>query len=695
LTENGISDLPIQRVKGIGPERAKLLEHLGIRTIRDALYSLPHRYEDRRTIKKIADVGPGRMETVRGRVVSSGIRSLGRRVKMCEITVDDGSGLLKGKWFNQPFLKKVFREGSEVILSGTVGPHAHSGMLAMESPEYELVTRDKDSFIHTSRIVPIYRLTEGIGQKQLRKIMFGIVKDYGDSVQDAMPSGIIVRNNLPPLRESIRQVHFPGEGADLSLLNSSQSTFHKRLAFDELFLFEMGIALRRRSRCLLKGIAFPGEGDKLKVFRERLHFDLTRAQRKALEEILEDMAGPSPMFRLLQGDVGCGKTIVAFMAMLHAVECGYQAVLMAPTEVLAGQHYSVLRQMMDDLGVRSALLAGGVVERRTDLIASGETEIVVGTHALIQEGISFKNLGLAVIDEQHKFGVMQRALLRKKGSNPDVLVMTATPIPRSLALSLYGDLHYSVIDEMPPGRQPVTTKVFGTAERAAIYGILDAEIGKGRQAYVVYPAVEESDKSGLRAAIEGRSAFERKFPHFRIGLLHGGTDFEERERVMASFKKGEIDILVCTTVIEVGVDVPNASVMIVVHAERFGLAQLHQLRGRVGRGAGVSLCILLAYGPYGEKAGRRLDIMVKSNDGFKIAEEDLAIRGPGEFFGTRQSGMPDFKVADIIRDVRILERARKEAFEFVDPGTGSGEFSAMRRSLRAFWKGKAEFYRTG
>jgi ATP-dependent DNA helicase RecG len=695
LSDNDISDLPIQRVKGIGPKRAKLFERLAIRTIRDALSFLPYRYEDRLTIKKIVDVCPGRMETVRGRVVFSGIRHIGRRLTMFEMTLDDGSGSLKGKWFNQPFLKKVFKEGSEVILSGAVSWHARSGATAMENPEYEVVTRDEDSFIHAARIVPIYRLTEGVSQKQLRKIMFGILEDYGEAVRDDMPDGIRERNDLPSLRESIRQLHFPGDGADLSLLNSHASRYHKRLVFGELFLFALGMALRRKSRRLQKGIAFPGEGDILKAFRKRLQFNLTGAQRNVLEEILEDMARPSPMYRLLQGDVGCGKTIVAFMAMLHAVECGYQAALMAPTEVLAGQHYAVLRAMMDQLGVRSVLLAGGVEDRRTDLIASGEAEIVVGTHALIQKGVSFKNLGLAVIDEQHKFGVVQRALLQKKGRNPDVLVMTATPIPRSLALSMYGDLHYSVIDEMPPGREPVTTKVFGAEEKASIYGILDAEIRKGRQAYVVYPAVEESDKTDLRAAVEGRSAFEKKFPHLRTALLHGGTDFEERERIMTSFKKGKIDILVCTTVIEVGVDVPNASVMVVVHAERFGLAQLHQLRGRVGRGAGGSYCILVSYGPYGENARRRLEIMVRSNDGFRVAEEDLSIRGPGEFFGTRQSGMPDFKVADIIRDVRILEKARDEAFALIDSGADLGKFSALRSSLRAFWKGKAEFYKTG
>lgn len=694
MSDNDLSDLQIQQAKGIGPGRARLFGRLGIKTIKDSLYYLPYRYEDRCNLKSIRDIVCDRMEVVRGRVLSSQVRTLGKRLKMFEATINDGTGFLKGKWFNQPFLKKNFRMGQEVVLSGFVKCGSYSGGLEMENPEYEFVTKDEDSFIHTNRVVPIYRLTEGISQKQFRKIMFAIVKDYTKGISDTMPEGIIERNTLCPLGKSIQQLHFPEDGSEIALLNRGESVYHARLAFDELFLLELGMAVMRKNNRLQKGIAFPAEGMRLKAFRKKLPFELTKAQKCALDDILGDMGRPFSMHRLLQGDVGCGKTVVALMAMFHAFECGYQAVLMAPTEVLAEQHYSVLCGMMDDLGVRSTLLAGGVKDRRTDLIASGEIEMVVGTHALIQEGVTFKNLGLVVIDEQHKFGVTQRALLRK-GANPDVLVMTATPIPRSLALSMYGDLEYSVIDEMPPGRQSIITKVFSADQKTAIYGILETEIKKGRQGYVVYPAIEESDRSGLKSAVQGKEAFMKIFPELRIGLLHGRTTIAEREGIMASFKKGETDILVCTTVIEVGVDVPNATVMVIVHSERFGLAQLHQLRGRVGRGADISYCLLVAYGPCSEEAKRRLDIMVKSGDGFRIAEEDLSIRGPGEFFGTRQSGMPDLKVADIIRDVKILEMAKKEAFDLIDSSPGLGAFPSLRKSLEAFWRGKENFYKTG
>jgi len=695
LTDNELSDLQIQHAKGIGPGRARLFGRLGIVTIKDSLYYLPYRYEDRCNIKNIRDVVCGRLETVRGRVLFSGVRPLGRRLKMFELTVSDETGSLKGKWFNQPFLKQNFSVGQEVVLSGFVKADAYPGGFQMENPEYELVAEDKDSFIHTNRIVPIYRLTEGISQKQFRKIMFGIVRDHTDGISDPLPVEIMERNNLRPLAEAIQQLHFPEDGTEISLLNSSESTYHARLAFDELFLLGLGMAVIRKNNRLRQGIAFPPEGMKLKAFKKMLPFELTNAQKSALDEILWDMGRPYPMHRLLQGDVGCGKTVVAFITMLHAVECGYQAVLMAPTEVLAEQHYSALQGIMNDLGVRSDLLAGGVKERRIDLIASGEIDIVVGTHALIQEGVTFRKLGLAVIDEQHKFGVMQKVLLRKKGANPDVLVMTATPIPRSLALSIYGDLDCSVIDEMPPGRQSIMTEVLSADQKTAIYGIMEAEVKKGRQVYAVYPAIEESDKSGLRAAVQGREAFQRIFPQLRMGLLHGGKRIAEREGIMASFKRGEIDVLVCTTVIEVGVDVPNATLMMVIHAERFGLAQLHQLRGRVGRGADMSRCLLIAYEPCSDEAKRRLDIMVRSNDGFRIAEEDLSIRGPGEFWGTRQSGMPDLKVADIIRDIGKLETAKKEAFNLLDSSPQLEEFPFLRRALEAFWQGKVDLYKTG
>jgi ATP-dependent DNA helicase RecG len=401
------------------------------------------------------------------------------------------------------------------------------------------------------------------------------------------------------------------------------------------------------------------------------------------------------MNRLVQGDVGCGKTIVALLAMLDAVETGYQAALMAPTEILAGQHYINMRGLFKELGMKTELLRGGPKAGQLEGIASGETQIVIGTHALIQEGVKFKKLGLAVIDEQHKFGVMQRAMLRKKGTAPDLLIMTATPIPRSLALTLYGDLDCSVIDELPPGRRPVMTRLFEADRKKEIYGLLRGEIEKGRQAYVVYPAIEESEKTDLKNAVQGKEGFERIFPEFRIGLLHGRMSTEERESVMHSFRRGEIDILVSTTVIEVGVDVPSATLMLIVHAERFGLSQLHQLRGRVGRGGHRSLCVLVAYRPYGEEGGRRLDIMLKSHDGFRIAEEDLAIRGPGEFLGTRQAGMPDLKVANIVRDMKILEKARAEAFNLIEKGPELIEFPSLKKAVEVFWKGKKDLFRTG
>ena len=693
--DNDLSDLEIRQAKGIGPGRARLFGRLGIKSIKDSLYYLPYRYEDRRALKKISDISCDHPETVRGTVISAGTKMAGRKFSVFEITVNDGTGLIKGKWFNQPFLKKTFRVGQEVVLSGPVKAQLPAGGFAIENPEYEFITGDDDSFIHTNRVVPIYRLTEGISQKNLRKIMYSIVNTYSDVISDPLPPAIIKRHNLPPLKESIRQVHFPEAESQGPFQDEVKGLYRARLVFDELFLLELGMAVNRKNNRMRKGLAFRCEGKMLHAFKNMLPFVLTSAQCKAMDDILRDMGQPHPMHRLIQGDVGCGKTVVAFMAMLYAVECGYQAALMAPTQILAEQHYSSLKVMMEKLGVRSALLGGGIKDRREDLIASGEIDIVVGTHALIQAGVKFKRLGFVVIDEQHKFGVMQRALLRKKGINPDVLVMTATPIPRSLALSMYGDLDCSVIDEMPPGRLPVITKLYHSSQKAPIYALLEQQIRKGRQAYVVYPAIEESERTDLRAAVQGKEAFQKIFPHLRVRLLHGGMKMSERELTMSAYQRGEIDILVCTTVIEVGVDVPNATVMLVVHAERFGLAQLHQLRGRVGRGAERSYCLLVAYETHGDEAGRRLGAVVKSCDGFRIAEEDLYIRGPGEFLGTRQSGMPDLKVADIIGDIKILEAAKEEAFKLVDSCPGLEAFPSLRRSVEKFWRGKVDLRKAG
>ena len=693
--DKALPEHSIESVKGIGPQRAKLFLRVGIRTISDALYYLPCRYEDRTKLKKVSEIRPGGIGTVQGKIVfANDIRTRMRKFRIFEIAIHDGTGFLKAKWFNQPFLQKNFPLGKDVILSGIV-KNSGQAALEMDSPEYELVSDDTDSFIHTKRIVPVYRITEGISQKQFRKIMFGMVTEYASGLSDFIPPFIIERNHLPPLSMSIQQLHFPEGGIDLDALNSGTSTYHRRLSFDELFLFELGLAALKRRARLNRGIAFRPEGNLRKALLNLLPFALTDAQKSTLAEIRKDMRSPYPMNRLIQGDVGCGKTVVALLAMLDAIESGYQAALMAPTEILAGQHYINIHGLVKALGLKAELLTAGSKGGHREGIASGETDMVIGTHALIQEGVKFKKLGLAVVDEQHKFGVIQRVLLRKKGLTPDVLVMTATPIPRSLALTLYGDMDSSVIDELPPGRRPVVTKLFEADRKEDIYVLLRQEIDNGRQAYVVYPAIEESEKTDLKNAVQGKEGFEKVFPEYRIGLLHGRMSTGEREKVMLSFRQGEIDILVSTTVIEVGVDVPNATIMLVVHAERFGLAQLHQLRGRVGRGADRSLCILVAYKPYGEEARRRLDIMLRSNDGFRIAEEDLAIRGPGEFLGTRQAGIPDLKVANIVRDMKILEKAKAEAFGLTEASPELGEFPSLKKTVEVFWKGKIDFFKTG
>lgn len=691
--DRNLPENPIESVKGIGPQRAKLFLRLGIKTIKDVLYYLPSRYEDRSGLTKISEIRPGDSGTVQGRIVfANSIRARARKFVIFEIAIDDGTGFLKAKWFNQPYLQRSLAVGQDVVLSGIVKQTGQAA-LEMDSPDYELLT--EEPCVHMKKVVPVYRITEGISQKQFRKIMYDIVNGYVSGLQDAVPLPVIERNGLPPLSMSIRQLHFPEGETDLEALNRGTSIYHRRLVFDELFLFGLGLAALKRRSGLSPGIAFDSGGDLGMRLLKALPFELTHAQKRALAEIRKDMRSPCPMNRLIQGDVGCGKTVVALLAMLDAVEAGYQAALMAPTELLAGQHYINILGLIKELGLKADLLTSASKGLQARQVASGEADIVIGTHALIQEGVKFKKLGLVVIDEQHKFGVMQRSLLRKKGISPDVLVMTATPIPRSLALTLYGDLDCSVIDELPPGRKPVLTHLFEADRKKEIYALLRREIGKGSRAYVVYPAIEESEKTDLKNAVKGKEGFEKVFPEYRIGLLHGRMTTGEREKTMRFFRQGKIDILVSTTVIEVGVDVPDATIMLVVHAERFGLAQLHQLRGRVGRGADRSLCILVAYRPYGEDAGRRLDIMCRSNDGFRIAEEDLDIRGPGEFLGTRQAGMPDLKVAHIVRDIKILEQAKKEAFGLIEAGPELGEFPSLRKAVEVFWKGKADLFSTG
>lgn len=693
--DSNLSEVLIHCARGVGPKRAELLGGIGIATVKDSLSYLPNRYEDRSRVNDILNIREGQSETVRGRVITAGVKRLrGRRLGIFEITVDDGTAVAAARWFNQPFMKKNIAAGQEILLNGVVKRDPFSNALGFDNPEYELVGEDNDSSIHAERIVPVYRLAEGISQKQFRKIMFDIVEDFADKIIDPLPLDIFKKHNLPPLKESIKELHFPSRGSDAESLNRRESIYHRRLIFDELFSFGLAMAMMRKKESREEGKVLSCEGVFQRKVMERLPFVLTGDQEMVLAQIKSDMAKTYPMKRLLQGDVGCGKTIVALMAMLHASECGCQAALMAPTEVLAEQHFYTLCNVVENMGIKTALVAGGTSERDIDMIASKEVAIVVGTHALIQEGVIFSDLGLVVIDEQHKFGVTQRGLLKKKGTSPHVLVMTATPIPRSLALTMYGDLDYSVIKEMPSGRKPMVTRVLMPGQKTAIYATMEEEIRKGRQAYVVYPVIGESENADIKSAVQGHEAFRKIFPELKVGLLHSRMGPSDKQAAMSSFKGGETHILVSTTVIEVGVDVPNATVMVIVHAERFGLAQLHQLRGRVGRSGELSYCLLIGYEPLGEDARRRLEVMVKTSDGFRIAEEDLAIRGPGQFFGTRQAGMPDFKVADPVRDLDILEVARREAFDLVDAGREIECFPLLRKSSEAFLPGKAGCYQT-
>jgi len=688
-------DTPVQYMKGVGPARARLLHRLGIKTLYDLFYYIPWRYEDRRAIKRLSELRYGQLETTIGEVVSKGVITTPRkRLKIFELAISDGSAVLHCKWFNQPYLEKYFKRGQRVILSGVVKPRSYSTPgFEMENPVFELVDGDSP-FIHTSRIVPVYKVTEGISPKQLRTLIYNIVNTHNGLISDYVPHEILERNNLMPLKDSIMEVHFPEESADIDALNRGMSPAHRRLAFDEFFLLELGLAIMKRKESVEQGIGFRKGDELVNRFIKGLPFELTSAQERVIGQIMKDMESSLPMNRLVHGDVGCGKTVVAIVSMLKAVDSGYQSCLMAPTEILAEQHYINIHKMVEGLGLNVVMLTSGIKEKPFEEIQRGDAHIVIGTHAMIQERVRFKRLGLAIIDEQHKFGVVQRASLRRKGINPDILIMTATPIPRTLALTPYGDLDISIIDELPPGRKPVKTKVFFPFMKEKVYSLIDRELSKGRQAYIVYPLIEGSERLDLKTAIDGAEAFKRVFPHRRVGLVHGRMSASERESIMLRFKSGDIDILVATTVIEVGVDVPNASLMLIVHAERFGLAQLHQLRGRIGRGDHESYCILLSYPPFSDEAHQRLKAMESTCDGFRIAEEDLIIRGPGEFFGTKQSGIPDLKVANIIRDVDLLEASRREAFALADSDPQLKDYPLLKEFLDRRWMGRLELIKS-
>jgi ATP-dependent DNA helicase RecG len=706
---------PIQYLKGVGPKRGELFSRLGIATVKDALYYFPYRYEDRGNIKKIARVSYGSYETVTGTVVSAeNVTTPRRRMKIFELTVKDETGYVTGIWFNQPYMSRVFQEGARVILYGLVKPDQYKHYRpVMENPEYEIVEDDdlptvgevssRSTGVHTGRVVPIYKATAGLSVRQIRTTIKNVVDEYAPKLTEFLPDEMLVKYKIPALPIAVKEAHFPSAETDVTLLNAKGTRAQKRLIFDEFLLLELGLLAMKKGRTHVSGRVLKGDGVLRREFRERLPFNLTDAQESAVREISRDMERPVRMNRLLQGDVGCGKTVVAMMAVLQAAEAGVQSALMAPTEILAEQHYLNVKKWLTPLGLHVALLTSSIKKKEKDKalkeLSEGKAVLAVGTHSLIQEGVAFNDLGLVIVDEQHRFGVMQRAGLSSKGGKggggggvqPDVLVMTATPIPRTLALTVYGDLDFSTIDSLPPGRSPVRTKLFDGSGRAEAYRLMKRELQRGARAYVVYPLVEESEKSDLKAAKEGAEKLAEIFKEYPVGLLHGRMKPDEKESVMEDFRSGKIRLLVATTVVEVGVDVPEATVMMIEHAERFGLSQLHQLRGRVGRGGEQSYCILMAE-RMTENSRERLQAMLRHTSGFDIAEDDLRLRGPGEFFGTKQSGLPEISYGDIIRDYKIIEAARKEASAIIkkDPELQSDTGRAMGLALKDKWKDRLE-----
>ena len=695
--------LPVQFIKGVGPKISALLEKKGLRTVEDLLYFVPRRYEDRRNIKDIKSVRFGSRETVVGNVVKVETRTYGRK-RIYEVTIDDGSGLLTAKWFkgNHTYLKNILKIGTRVIMSGEVTSYLFSK--DMVHPDFEILDEDEggENLLHFKRIVPVYSETEGLHQKYIRKIMSQVIDRYAQYISSPIPEEICEKRCLYNIQDALRNTHFPAYNEDVEAYNEMQSWAHRRLIYDEFFFLQLGMALKRKGNMLDKGVAFNVRGKIFHKFFKILPYKLTNAQKKVLDEINADMEKTSSMNRLLQGDVGSGKTVVAMAAMITACENGYQAAIMAPTEILAEQHYNVIKNWADQLSLTVVLLTSGMKSKeRKEIyqkIEKNDVHIIVGTHALIQENVTFAKLGFVVVDEQHRFGVIQRAALRQKGLNPDVLVMTATPIPRTLAMTVYGDLDVSVIDELPPGRKEIKTKVFFEGQRNRVYEIIRGEIKKKNQVFIVYPLVEESENMDMKDATKMAEHLQKDiFPDFKVGLVHGRMKSKEKDEVMEGFLNKEIDILVSTTVIEVGIDIPHASLMVIEHAERFGLSQLHQLRGRVGRSDIPSYCILMSNYKGSEDAKKRLSVMEDTNDGFKIAEEDLAIRGPGEFLGIRQSGLPDFRIAHILRDIYILSEAKTDAFSLIetDPLLEKQEHVQLKEVLLHRWGGRLELAKTG
>ena len=681
---------PLQFVKGVGPRRAAEFARVGLTTVEDLLLRFPRRYENRAGLTPIAALRPGQTATVVGEVLSSGVRTTRRPgFRLFEVVVRDTSGAVRAVFPNQAFLKDVFRPHQQIVLYGLL--EYRSGGLQFTNAEYEIVRGEiadgaevDDVTVHTGRIVPIYEKIGSVTTRMQRSLIFQLLNEFDaaevrrssagakaeEDAADPIPAA--VRGAMPTRMDAVRAIHFPASGTDVDALNAFATDAHRRLIFEEFFLFQAGLVLRKRRAAADKKPRPVQVDDRIRdAARKVLPFKLTDGQKVALREIVTDMQRPEPMHRLLQGDVGAGKTIVALLAALVAMENGLQVAFMAPTEILADQHYLTIRRLLDASRFRVASLTGSLTaaKKRATLaeIASGTTHLVVGTHALVEGAVEFRDLGLVVIDEQHRFGVLQRATLREKGQKPDVLVMTATPIPRTLALTAFGDLDVSVIRGLPPGRQPIRTLAKPESRRDEVYQLVRRELEQGRQAYVIYPLVDESEKVDLKAATAMFDTLQQDvFPEYRVALLHGRMKADEKEQVMGAFARGDVHVLAATTVVEVGVDVANATVMVVEHGERFGLSQLHQLRGRVGRGAHASTCVLLYQAPLTEQGKARIDALTSTTDGFIIAERDLEIRGPGDCFGTRQSGLPTLRVGDLVRDHALMEDARRAAVSWLD-----------------------------
>jgi len=723
---------PVQYVKGVGPRIAEVLAAKGIHTVGDLLHYLPFRYEDRLNPRGISELRAGEMASVIGEVRNSGLFRT-RSKPIFQLTIGQGRARLRCLWFNATYLQDKFTPGQMIALYGKVEEDQRTRELQIIQPQFELLGDSTESgssdvdkkaaeSLEIGRIVPIYEAIGRVTPRWFRRIIRTALENLTPEFPDPIPAAVRSHLGLVSPRAALWNVHWPEPGESLADLQSSRTPAHIRMIFDELFFVELGLELKRRQLKAQTGIAFQLDDRVRSAIKKILPFHPTAAQKRVLKEIAADMEKPYPMRRLLQGEVGSGKTIVSFEAAIIAIENGYQVALMAPTEILAQQHYFSARRILENAGYRIVLLTGSLEnDRKREIrrhIAQGGAQLVIGTHALLQEEVEFAKLGLVIVDEQHRFGVMQRLKLMKKSAEsseedhvgtaatgrpaersstaasaagePDVLVMTATPIPRTLALTLYGDLDLSVLDQLPPGRTPIITKQVTDDQSPKVWDFVRKQVAGGHQVYIVYPVIAENEESELKAAIKMyRELSSDVFADLKVGLLHGRLDADLKDQVMRMFQKGELHILVATTVIEVGVDVPNATVMVIEHAERFGLAQLHQLRGRIGRGAAKSYCVLMTGGKVTEEGQRRLQAMVDTTDGFKIAELDLELRGPGEFFGTRQAGLPDFRVANIIRDAQLLEAAKREAAAVLagpNSEIASEEISRALVEMRARWQ---------